>query len=367
LIVIEELSMSSQIQAVNPNAAASDLYQAWQTLRGEQPKLRARDAAAHLAVSEGELVASRLGVDTVRLNPEWATLLPALGELGYIMALTRNEDCVHERKGYYRDVTVMANGQMGLVVSPDIDLRLFLGGWASVFAIAEETAKGTQHSIQVFDYQGVAVHKVFLTEDSNEAAWAPLVERFRAEEQTSVLELKPLPAPVVAKPDSEIDVESLRAGWSTLKDTHHFFALLKKHETTRTQALRLAGREWAEPLAPSELPKLMETAGATEVPLMVFVGNRHCIQIHSGLVKNLRWMDTWFNVLDPAFNLHLKSHSVTELWRVRKPSSDGVITSFEAFDAKGELIVQLFGARKPGIPELTEWRALAEAAPVLEA
>ncbi len=359
--------MTSHIQAQTPTASSTnDLYQAWQTLRAEQPKLRARDAAAHLHVSEGQLVASRLGVDTVRLNPDWAALLPALGELGYIMALTRNEDCVHERKGYYRDVTVMANGQMGLVVSPDIDLRLFLGGWASVFAVAEETGKGTQRSIQVFDHQGVAVHKVFLTEDSVEAAWAPLLERFRAQEQTSVLELKPMPAPVVAKPDSEIDVASLREGWSTLKDTHHFFALLKKHETTRTQALRLAGHEWAEPLAPAELAKLMEAAGESALPLMVFVGNRHCIQIHTGTVKNLRWMDTWFNVLDPEFNLHLKSQSVKELWRVRKPSSDGVITSWEAFDANGELIVQLFGARKPGVPELPEWRELAEAAAVLQ-
>ncbi|WP_048294742.1 hemin-degrading factor, partial [Pseudomonas aeruginosa] len=129
----------------------AELYRAWQDLRAERPQLRARDAAALLQVSEGELVASRVGIDAVRLRPDWAALLPALGELGPIMALTRNEHCVHERKGPYREVTVSANGQMGLVVSPDIDLRLFLGGWNAVFAIAEETTRGTQRSIQVFD------------------------------------------------------------------------------------------------------------------------------------------------------------------------------------------------------------------------
>ncbi|MCY1491166.1 Hemin transport protein HemS [compost metagenome] len=351
-----------------PQAAqGSPLYQAWQTLRGEQPKLRARDAAAHLEVSEAELTASRLGVDAVRLRPEWAALLPALGELGYIMALTRNEHCVHERKGYYREVSVMASGQMGLVVSADIDLRLFLGGWASVFAIEEQTGKGPQRSIQIFDRQGVAVHKVFLTDTSEVAAWAPLVERFRAEEQSAELDLQPLPERAAPKADAEIDVAALREGWASLKDTHHFFALLKKHGAARTQALRLAGGEWAEPLAPSELPKLMEAAGAQEVPIMVFVGNQHCIQIHSGPVKNLRWLDTWFNVLDPEFNLHLKTPGITELWRVRKPSSDGVITSWEAFDADGELVVQLFGARKPGIPEREDWRQLAESTPALPA
>jgi putative hemin transport protein len=347
--------------------AVNDLYLAWQVLRSEQPKLRARDAAEQLAVSEAELTASRLDVDAVRLKPEWASLLPALGELGYVMALTRNEHCVHERKGYYRDVTVMGGGQMGLVVSADIDLRLFLGGWASVFAIAEDTARGMQRSVQVFDRQGLAVHKVFLTADSTLEAWAPLVERFRAEEQSVALDLQPLPAADAPKTDGEIDAESLRSQWASLKDTHHFFALLKKHATTRTQALRLAGREWAEPLAPTELPRLLEQAGEAQVPIMVFVGNRHCIQIHSGPVRNLRWLDSWFNVLDPEFNLHLQTRGVTELWRVRKPSSDGVITSWEAFDAHGELVLQLFGARKPGVPELATWRALAEACPVLEA
>ncbi|MFI8480949.1 hemin-degrading factor [Pseudomonas sp. NPDC078700] len=348
---------------LNP-VQASDLYRNWQQLRGAQPRLRARDAAVHLSVSEAELVASRLAVDAVRLRPEWAELLPALGELGHVMALTRNEHCVHERKGLYREVTVSAGGQMGLVVSADIDLRLFLGGWNSVFAIAEQTDKGTQRSIQMFDHQGMAVHKVFLTDRSELSAWEPLLERFRAPQQSAELQLQAPPEPPAVKADSEIDSQALREGWSALKDTHHFFALLKKHGAARTQALRLAGSEWAESLEPAELTRAMELASERDIAIMVFVGNRHCIQIHSGPVKKLRWMDSWFNVLDPEFNLHLKTPAITELWRVRKPSSDGVITSLEAFDADGELVIQLFGARKPGIPELRTWRELVESLPI---
>jgi putative hemin transport protein len=162
--------------------------------------------------------------------------------------------------------------------------------------------------------------------------------------------------------DGEVDVDTLRSEWSQLKDTHDFFMLLKRNDVARTQALRLAGQEWAEPLATVELTRIIEEAGKREVPIMVFVGNKHCIQIHSGPVSNLRWMDTWFNVLDPMFNLHLKTTGVTELWRVRKPSVDGIITSYEGFDAEGELVIQLFGVRKPGIPERDDWRALAETA-----
>ncbi len=346
--------------------SAQELYLSWQALREEQPKLRARDAAGKLGVSEAELVASRLGQNTIRLTPDWANLLPALGGLGRVMVLTRNEHCVHERKGVYREVTVTRSGKMGLVVSPDIDLRLFLSGWHSAFAITEETAMGTQRSIQIFDAEGVAAHKVFLTSTSDLNTWDSLTAYFRAAEQDYS---KPVTEPAQAfteRPDHAVDVASLQQAWAGLKDTHHFFALLQAQGVSRLQALRLAGRQWAEPLDIAALPTLFEAAAQTEVPIMVFVGNRYCIQIHSGPVHNLRWLGSWFNVLDPDFNLHLQTAGIYQLWRVRKPSDSGLVTSWEAFDQNGDVILQLFGARKPGIPERRDWRELAEAAPVLE-
>jgi putative hemin transport protein len=43
---------------------------------------------------------------------------------------------------------------------------------------------------------------------------------------------------------------------------------------------------------------------------------------------------------------------------VCKPTVDGWVTSVEVYDNKDELIVQFFGARKPGSPELNAWRKL---------
>lgn len=346
---------------------AHDLYLAWQVLRNEQPRLRARNAAQHLGVSEAELLACRVGEDAVLLRPDWQALLPSLLALGEVMVLTRNEHCVHERHGYYRETTIMANGKMGLVVSADIDLRLFLSGWKSAFALSEETKRGIQRSLQFFDGQGVAAHKVFLTDNSDISAWDALVARFSAPEQTSELLLEAPTAKPTELPDAEIDTLSMRERWSALKDTHHFFALLNKAQVTRTQALRLAGREWAEPLPVDVLPQLLGQACEQQLPIMVFVGNDHCVQIHSGTVTNLRWAGDWFNVLDPEFSLHLKANAITQLWRVRKPTTDGVITSWEAYDAEGNLVVQLYGVRKPGIPECANWRELAESFSALTA
>lgn len=355
--------MTLQTHTATP---ASPLFNAWQQLLQEQPRLRARDVAECLAVSEAELIASRLGIDTLRLRPEWAALLPALESLGRVMVLTRNQHCVHERKGVYRETSVGASGKMGLVVSPDIDLRLFLSGWHSLFAVEQQTPRGLQRSLQVFDQQGMAVHKVFLTKHSDLDAWGELLSRFVEPDQSVQLDLQPAPVKADEQADSLIDSDALVEGWAKLKDVHHFHAMLNRNKVGRLQALRLVGREWAEPLDTQALPAVMIEAAAQQLPIMVFVGNRHCIQIHTGPLFDLRWVGDWFNVLDADFNLHLKMPAVAQLWRVRKPSSDGCITSWEAFDANGELILQLFGARKPGQPELEAWRALAETAPALE-
>jgi putative hemin transport protein len=47
-------------------------------------------------------------------------------------------------------------------------------------------------------------------------------------------------------------------------------------------------------------------------------------------------------------------------WIVKKPTIDGLVTSFEIFDHQGDAIAMLFGSRKPGQPELSSWRGLLD-------
>jgi putative hemin transport protein len=89
---------------------------------------------------------------------------------------------------------------------------------------------------------------------------------------------------------------------------------------------------------------------------MVFVGNPGMIQIHTGPVSNLKPMGPWFNVLDEAFNLHLREDHIDSAWVVSKPTEDGIVTSLELFSRDGTLIATLFGKRKPGQPEDLAWR-----------
>ena len=45
-------------------------------------------------------------------------------------------------------------------------------------------------------------------------------------------------------------------------------------------------------------------------------------------------------------------------WVVKKPTTDGMVHSLEIFDANGNMVVQFFGKRKPGTPELPAWTEL---------
>lgn len=336
----------------------NSLKSQWEALKAENPHLRIRNAAEQLGVSEAELVATQVGETVTRLRPEFANILTEVEKLEKVMALTRNDECVHERKGVYLNPD-FSSPHAGLFVGEDIDLRIFLSHWDKAFAVAEKSEHGDRKSLQFFGKDGLAIHKIYLTKDSNEAAFDALVEQFRSENQAQEETTVEVPLVLNEKPDAEIDVEGFREAWINLKDTHEFFGMLRKFGVTRTQALRLAPDEtYAKTIEKEAIVKILEGAAEQKLPIMCFVGNRGNIQIHTGLVRKTMWHNQWFNVMDPDFNLHLDMSKIAQVWIVRKPTEDGTVTAIEVFNEMGDIIVQFFGKRKPGIPELEEWRNL---------
>lgn len=330
---------------------------------------RHRDIAAQLGVSEGELIAAHVnahpkphGLQARRLRAEWPRLIAALEAVGVVMALTRNASCVHEKTGVYRDTSAsgQAGREMGLVLGGEIDLRVFYSRWAHGFAVDETTDKGIQRSLQFFDASGTAVHKVFVKPATDLEAWVALVVAFLADDQSPGMTLAATPAPTAERPDAEIDVAAFRQAWASMRDTHEFFGLLRAHGVTRTQALRLADPRFVRPVDAASAQQVLSGAASTGTPVMVFVGNPGMIQIHTGSVHKVVVMGPWLNVLDPGFNLHLREDHIAQAWVVRKPTSDGLVTSLELFDAQGETIAMLFGERKPGRAELCAWRELVD-------
>jgi len=331
-------------------------YTRWLELKEENPGKYARDIAGLMNISEAELTFARVGHDAWRLHGEIREILGALESVGETKCICRNEYAVHEQVGTFTHQHL--NGHAGLVLNPRaLDLRLFLSQWASVFHVSETTARGERQSIQFFDHQGDALLKVYATDNTNYSAWGDVLARFMFADNPP-LELNVADAVVnSASPDAEkVDAE-----WRAMTDVHQFFSLLKRHNLSRQQAFRLVGDDLACQVDNSALAQLLDSARQDGNEIMVFVGNRGCVQIFTGAVEKVVPMKGWLNIFNPTFTLHLLEETIAETWVTRKPTADGHVTSLELFAADGTQIAQLYGQRTEGEPEQTQWRAQIDA------
>lgn len=329
-------------------------------MRAENPKMRERDLARMLELSEAEFVSAFCGLGVSRIEIRFDEIFKGLGGVGEVMALTRNESAVHEKIGVYD--RFVPGKRAAMMLGADIDTRMFPTVWVHGFAVAKTGEDGVErHSLQFFDAHGDAVHKVHTRPGTDMAAWNALVESLLADDQEPGLLTEVTPAEISARPALERDKEdALRERWQALTDTHQFHGMLRDLDLHRLNALNLAGDDYAWPLAEGAVPEMMQAAADSGQPIMCFVGNRGCIQIHSGPIAKIAPMGPWINVMDPGFHLHLRTDHISEAWAVRKPTSDGHVTSIEAYDADGTLIIQFFGVRKEGKVERTDWRELVE-------
>lgn len=344
----------------------------WDALRAREPRLRIRNAAATLGVGEGELVAARCGDGVLRLNADFKHQLKALEGVGEVMALTRNDHAVHERHGRYHNLRLTQSS--GVAVGEEIDLRYSFNNWAHAFAVSEPGPHGSRESLQYFDRDAGAVHKIYRTQATDDRAWRALVAAFADADQNPGLEPAEPMVGYTSEPLTNLAADRLRADWTALPDTHAFHPMLKRHRVRRIEALRAVGHRLARPAPATAWQDVITQAAETALPIMVFVASPGVVQIHGGTIGRLLQRDGWFNILDPRFNLHVREDAISECWMVFKPNKEkGVdpeqagVTSLECYDARGALVLQLFGLRKPGIPELPEWRALVKAVPTLDA
>lgn len=332
------------------------LWQQYQEIKTATPGKYARDIASELGVSEAELTHARTGHDATALINDAREILSALELVGETKCICRNDYAVHEHLGSFTNLHI--SERAGLVLNPRaLDLRLFISQWASAFFVREASAHGERQSIQFFDHQGDAVLKVYATEQTDRAAWGEVVARFSAP-QVQPLTLQPIDAPGYAQ---DADGAALDKAWRAMTDVHQFFGLLKQHNISHQQAFRLVRDDLAMRVGNDALSQLLNTVLREGNEIMIFVGNRGCVQIFTGVLEKVTPMKGWLNIFNPAFTLHLREETIAESWITRKPTADGYVTSLELFAADGTQIAQLYGQRSEGQPEQSQWRSQIDA------
>lgn len=325
----------------------TELYQRYLDAKENNPRTYARDLACQLGVSEAELLDARVGHDIQRLNVDSRVLLNALENVGEVKALTRNDFAVHEHIGSYTQQSL--HGDAGLILNPGgIDLRLFLQHWECVFAVHE----ADKYSLQFFDGQGDAVHKVYALPGTNMSVWQEIIAEYADNSGKPFIPSLSRPAQYA----DNLNAETLEQEWRAMTDVHDFFVLLHRHNISRQQAFNAVSDDLAWRVDNSAVQAILRQAQSVQNDIMIFVANRGCVQIFTGVVEKLEPLRGWLNIFNQRFTLHLKDDAIAESWVTRKPTKDGFVTSLELYAADGSQIAQLFGQRTEGQPEQTRWR-----------
>ncbi|MFA6072076.1 MAG: ChuX/HutX family heme-like substrate-binding protein [Janthinobacterium sp.] len=229
------LSLLGSLLIANATAAPATLAERWSTLRTEQPKLQIRDAARALGVSEAQLLATNIGKGVTRLQADGngpREIMRAALDLGLVQAITRNENGVIETTGVASkfkqagDKSEQADARQdpetearqrniaGGYLGGQIDLRFHFENWKYAFAVEQAGRDGKPtRSLQFFDANGTAVHKIYVRSDAGVAVYDKLVATFRLPQQSTELNVLAVAPKVAEKPDAEIDVKEFQLAW----------------------------------------------------------------------------------------------------------------------------------------------------------
>ncbi|MEJ8472828.1 hemin-degrading factor [Roseibium algae] len=351
---------------VSSNKARSQNVDRIRKAREENPNLRERDLAQKLEISEAEFIAAFCGISAKRIAPRFSDIFPGLQQAGEVMALTRNESAVHEKIGVFEKFVDGKGAAM--MLGAQIDTRMFPSNWVYGFSVEKQDGEHTRRSLQFFDAHGDAVQKIHSRPDTDLEAWQTLVDKLTVEDQEPGMPpLAPAPAPKPRAPAKQNLQADLQSRWEGLKDPHQFHSMLKDFELHRLSAFELVGEKWAWKLDTGSVVAMLRLAADEGLPIMCFVGNKGCIQIHSGPISKVMDKGPWINVLDPTFHLHLRTDHIADVWAVRKPADTEHVTSIEAFDSDGNQLIQFFGVRKEGNAERSDWRNMVDRLPKISA
>ena len=375
------LSLLGSLLIANAYAAPATLAERWSTLRTEQPKLQIRDAARALGVSEAQLLATNIGKGVTRLQADGnqpREIMRAALDLGIVQAITRNENGVIETTGVASkfkqagDKSEQADAKQdpetearqrniaGGYLGGQIDLRFHFENWKYALAVEQAGRDGKPtRSLQFFDANGTAVHKIYLRNEPGVTVYDKLVATFRMPQQSAELNVLAVAPKAAEKPDAEIDVKEFQLAWKDMTDVHQFAQIMREFHLSREQALRLAPAGVVERVKPEALRTLLENAAKDQVAIMVFLGNDGLTQIYSGKIEKTMAAGGFFNVLDPDFNLHIRDTALRSGWVVKR----GGVTSVEFFDNDGTQVVSFFGVRARGKPQPQAWVDLADSLP----
>lgn len=327
--------------------ASDELRARYDLLKNTHPTLPRQHYAQHLRVQEAELVAAECRARSTELKPPFHEVMAKLHTLGEVQVLSLNRGAQMKCVGCY---DCSDAGGIGLVLSTGVDLRLNFSAWGAVYAVEEPA----EFSVQVFNRQGMLVHKISLNEAGAENAYQVLIS-------TCAQPYKRMPVIEPASAEHHgltIDDEALRQHWLSLWDTYEFLPMLNHFNITRLSALRFMEADLAQEVNPCTLSHALKVALSLRIPIKYVFESQSVTHQYTGVITYLNNAGQHLKVANDRFELGLNLDIIDSVWVVNVPTRDSVIVTLEAYAITGELIIQLASDRAADESEQHVWQQL---------
>lgn len=355
---------TEQIITLNTTEKNDALWQSYQAKKAETPMLFPTEGASVLGVSEFELLLS--SPHSRYLGENCREMLLELHSLGVVESIVRNEFCVHEKQGVYRNLEIGKVMGLALGEGDGLDLRIFMQKWKHMLAIINPDKKNPSYCIAFFDQNGHAINKAFLTKFDDEilTIWQNLTDKYAKTAPNNIEILSILPQDEwIFHPLNDEDKQNFGKDWLAMTDVHQFHGILGKYELDRASGYTQAPDGMTTAVRPDVIEALLEKLTSEQVNSMIFVGNTGLVQIFAGALHHVKRMGDWINIMDKkqtGFTMHLKDKALSQVWFIKRPHNDGFTSAFEGFDKKGNSILAIFGERHEGQAQDPKWQALAQ-------
>ena len=261
----------------------NNLKSKWKTFQKDNPKVRIRDAAYQMKVSEAELLSTEIN-ETVSflLIEDMTAFIKDVLKVDKIMLLIRSDYVVHEKTIKTKNIRLEENQIIDLDKNDCSILDFNIDAFEYVFFQKKMHSNRELKSFQFFDKAGMAILKIYL-KGKDLGFFDEIDLKYK---KTYNYEMQ-----------SDLDINNSNLLDSKIKINLPFDTINSK-TTCRDISVK-------------SLRLILENASDMKTPIQIHALGLGTIQYHRNTVRNIVDYGPWVNVIDQKFNLHVLENGLT--------------------------------------------------------
>ena len=261
----------------------NNLKSKWKKFQQDNPKVRIRDAAYQMKVSEAELLSTEIN-ETVSclLIEDMTAFIKDVLKVDKIMLLIRSDYVVHEKTIKTKNIRLEENQIIDLDKNDCSILDFNIDAFEYVFFQKKMHSNRELKSFQFFDKAGMAILKIYL-KGKDLGFFDEIDLKYK---KTYNYEMQ-----------SDLDINNSNLLDSKIKINLPFDTINSK-TTCRDISVK-------------SLRLILENASDMKTPIQIHALGLGTIQYHRNTVRNIVDYGPWVNVIDQKFNLHVLENGLT--------------------------------------------------------